>query len=67
MEDEPRKHKNAEIITAWANGHAIQHQSPTTFEWYDTPSIDDLGIDDNYREPNPIHPDYSYMDWRIKP
>lgn len=60
-----KPHKNAEVIIAWAKGFKIQYQSISTDMWYDTPSIEDLGKDDNYREPNPIHPDYAYMEWRI--
>jgi hypothetical protein len=62
-----KKHKNCEAIVAWANGYAIQCQSPTTFEWYDIPNIDDLDKDDNFLCPHPVHPDYSYMDFRINP
>lgn len=59
------KHRDSEIIIAWANGYKIEHQSPTTFEWSDTPNICDLGIDDSYRNPHPLHPSYD-LEWRVK-
>lgn len=61
------KHKNADIICAWVNGASIQYQSPTTDEWCDVPDADKLGEGSNYLEPSPIHPDYDYFIWRIRP
>ena len=58
--------KNIDIITAWANGNKIEYQSPTTDEWFDVPSIEDLAFDDNYRKPRPLHPSYNF-EYRIKP
>jgi hypothetical protein len=61
------KHKHAEIICAWVNGATIQYQSPTTDEWFDVANVNTLDDNDNYLEPNPLHPDYDYFkNWRIK-
>lgn len=59
-------HKNADVIIKWAQGYDVECQSPTTFEWIAAPNINDLDKDQNYLVPNPLHPDYDYMHWRVK-
>lgn len=60
------KHKHAEIIKAWVDGAHIQGQSPTTDEWIDV--ADASTLDENYLDPNPLHPSYDWWEnWRIKP
>lgn len=61
-----KAHRNARIIAAWVRGEAIEYQSPTTDEWMDVPAATELAHDRDYLAPNPLHPDYDYMRFRIK-
>jgi hypothetical protein len=62
-----KPHKHAEILIQWINGATIQSWSPTLNQWDDIPDVNSLDDGDNYLLPNPLHPDYDYMDFRIKP
>lgn len=63
-----KPHKNALIAVAWVMGATIQYQSPITDEWFDVPDVNKLDVDNDYLEPNPLHPSFDWFpNWRIKP
>ena len=62
-----KAHQHYEILMQWIAGADIEFQSPTTDEWCPVPNVNELGQDDNYRKPNPLHPAYDYFtNWRVK-
>lgn len=62
-----KPHKHYDIIHMWILGHDIQGQSPTTDEWIDVPNVNELGKNNNYLEPSPLHPEFDWWpNWRIK-
>jgi hypothetical protein len=59
-------HRNAAIICLWVSGAAIEVQSPTMDTWSDVPTMAQLHDGNRYLEPNPLHPEYDYMNFRVK-